>query len=248
VQRQRAYVCGGLQPGAALVGVRLAVVTLPPRSTAPAVAGCRLVACKVVSGRPLRSRAVLWLGCRSTSGSVWVLFWPPVPRPRLRPPRPPGGVWVVFPLRGGVCAEKDRVGVVGRDEEGGSVRSGPGEARTILLLHIIGARPSKQPLMVRTFLKVYMELGFYFVSARTNKRHQHWSRSTSDVRNGTLQCRACTHEGKDAKTHECADQKARRFMVRDAAPDSDPGVSPSDRRPPETRQKFFFATRANNQL
>jgi hypothetical protein len=27
--------------------------------------------------------------------------------------------------------------------------------------------------MVRTFLKVYMELGFYFVSARTNKRHHH---------------------------------------------------------------------------
>jgi hypothetical protein len=38
------------------------------------------------------------------------------------------------------------------------VRSGPGEARTILLL-----RPSKQPLMVRTFLKVYMELGSYFL-------------------------------------------------------------------------------------
>jgi hypothetical protein len=43
------------------------------------------------------------------------------------------------------------------------VRSGPGEARTILLLHIISARPSKQPLMVRTFLKVYMELGSYFL-------------------------------------------------------------------------------------
>jgi hypothetical protein len=33
-------------------------VTLPPRSTAPTVAGCRLVGCSVVSGRPLRSRAV----------------------------------------------------------------------------------------------------------------------------------------------------------------------------------------------
>jgi hypothetical protein len=41
-----------------------------------------------------------------------------------------------------------------RGEEGGGVRSGPGEARTILLLHIISVRPSKQPLMVRTFLKV----------------------------------------------------------------------------------------------
>ena len=29
--------------------------------------------------------------------------------------------------------------------------------------HIISARPSKQPLMVRTFLKVYMELGSYFL-------------------------------------------------------------------------------------
>ena len=53
------------------------------------------------------------------------------------------------------------------------MRSGPGEARTILLLHIISARPSKQRLMVRTFLKVYMELGSYFVSARTNKRRHH---------------------------------------------------------------------------
>ncbi len=39
-------------------------------------------------------------------------------------------------------------------------RSGPGAARTILLVHIISARPSKQPLMARTFLKVYMKLDF----------------------------------------------------------------------------------------
>ncbi len=43
------------------------------------------------------------------------------------------------------------------------MRSGPGEARTILLFHIISVRPSKQPLMVRTFLKVYMELCSYFL-------------------------------------------------------------------------------------
>ena len=49
------------------------------------------------------------------------------------------------------------------EEEGGGVRSGPGEARTILLLHIISVRPSKQPLMVHTFLKVYMELCSYFL-------------------------------------------------------------------------------------
>ena len=54
-------------------------------------------------------------------------------------------------------------GVFGGEEEGGGVRSGPGEARTILLLHIISVRPSKQPLMVRTFLKVYMELGSSFL-------------------------------------------------------------------------------------
>jgi hypothetical protein len=36
-------------------------------------------------------------------------------------------------------------------------------ARTILLFHIISARPSKQPRMVRAFLKVYMELGSYFL-------------------------------------------------------------------------------------
>jgi hypothetical protein len=46
------------------------------------------------------------------------------------------------------------------------VRSGPGEARTILLLHIISVRPSKQLLMVLTFLKVYMELGSSFLFLR----------------------------------------------------------------------------------
>ena len=43
------------------------------------------------------------------------------------------------------------------------MRSGPGEARTILLFHTISARPPKQPRMVRTFLKAYMELGSYFL-------------------------------------------------------------------------------------
>ena len=46
--------------------------------------------------------------------------------------------------------EQDRKGVFGGEEEGGGVGSGPGSARTILLFHIISARPSKQPLMVRT--------------------------------------------------------------------------------------------------
>jgi hypothetical protein len=58
-------------------------------------------------------------------------------------------------------------------EEGAVVRSGSGAARTILLFHIISARPSKQPLMVRTFLKVYGAWRLFFVSARTKKRHHH---------------------------------------------------------------------------
>ena len=58
MHHQGTYVVGGLQPGAALVVVCLAVVTLPPSSTAPAVAGCRLVGCSVVSGLPLHSHDV----------------------------------------------------------------------------------------------------------------------------------------------------------------------------------------------
>jgi hypothetical protein len=48
---------GGLQPGAALVVVCLAIVTLQSRSTAPTLAGCCLVACCVVSGLSLRSQS-----------------------------------------------------------------------------------------------------------------------------------------------------------------------------------------------
>ena len=44
------------------------------------------------------------------------------------------------------------------------MRSRPGSARTILLFYTISARPSKQPLMVRTFLKVYgANLQFLFL-------------------------------------------------------------------------------------
>jgi len=59
---------------------------------------------------------------------------------------------------------------------GVGVRSGPGAARTMLLFHIIIARPSKLPLMVRTFLKVYMELGSSFLFP--NKGHHHHQRRT----------------------------------------------------------------------
>jgi hypothetical protein len=41
--------------------------------------------------------ARLWRDCRSTSASAWGPFWPPMPRPRLLLPRPPGGGGVGFP-------------------------------------------------------------------------------------------------------------------------------------------------------
>ena len=97
------YVVGGLQPGAALVIVRLAVMTLLPSSTTPAVTGCRLVGCSVVSRLPLRSYAVAGMSQRFCVCLGPVLA--PVSRPRLLPSLPPvgGGVW--FPLLGGVWAE-----------------------------------------------------------------------------------------------------------------------------------------------
>ncbi len=55
------------------------------------------------------------------------------------------------------------MGVFGGEEEGGRVRSGPGEPRTLLLPHITIDGRSKQPLVVRAFLKVYMELCSYFL-------------------------------------------------------------------------------------
>ena len=48
----------GLQPGAALVVVQLAVMILPTSSSTPAVAGCCLVGCSVVNGLTLCSHDV----------------------------------------------------------------------------------------------------------------------------------------------------------------------------------------------
>jgi hypothetical protein len=101
-----------MQPGDALVLVRLAVRDSPAPLYRTS-GGCCLVGCSVVSGRPLRSRA---MGCRSASASAWGLFWPPVLRPGLRPPRPPGGGGVGFTLRGEVWAEYERIGVFGAEQ------------------------------------------------------------------------------------------------------------------------------------
>jgi hypothetical protein len=61
--------------------------------------------------------------------------------------------------------------------------SRPGAARTILLFHIISARPSKQPCMVESTLGVY-SFGLIFFSARTNKRHHHQGEVKSLSRRG----------------------------------------------------------------
>jgi hypothetical protein len=62
-------------------------------------------AVKAVEEAGVPKKALLWRGCRSAFASALVPFWSPVPRPRLRPPWPPGGGGVGFPLRGGVWAE-----------------------------------------------------------------------------------------------------------------------------------------------
>ncbi len=56
---------GGLQSGAALIGVRLDVGFLPPRSSSLTVTGCRLVGCPsdVICG----VENALWEGCYPAS-------------------------------------------------------------------------------------------------------------------------------------------------------------------------------------
>jgi hypothetical protein len=104
-----------------------------------------LVGCSVVSGRPLRSRAVSGVSLDVCVGLGPVLA--------SHAPSPPAAA------------------------TGRLARAGSGSHSGMELWRsIISVRPSKQPLMVRTFLKVYMELGsYFFVSARTNKRHHHQS-------------------------------------------------------------------------
>ena len=116
MHHQRAYVGGGLEPGAAYLVVRLAVVTLPPRSTAPVVAGCRLVGCSVVRGRPLRSRAVAGVSQRVRVGLRPVLA--------SRAPSPPVAAAAAWLGRGRVPIAGWSLGGVGpdRDLRGGGRR------------------------------------------------------------------------------------------------------------------------------
>jgi hypothetical protein len=76
---------------------------------------------------------------------------------------------------GGVGPER---GLWGGGRRGG-VRSGLGAARTILRFHFISARPSKQPLIVRIFLKVYGAWLLFFVPARNIYKRHHKCASAS---------------------------------------------------------------------
>jgi len=90
--------------------------------------------------------------------------------------------WAPSPLAAAAAAWRGRgrvpiagwsyggVGQIGGEEEGGGVRSGPGEARTILLLHIISVWPSYGTYLPQG---IYGARLLFFVSARTNKRHHH---------------------------------------------------------------------------
>ena len=121
------------------------------------VTGCRLVGCSVVSGRSLRSHAV--------SGVSWHVCVCLGPVLASHDPSPPAAAAAAWRGRGRVPMagwSYDRLGPERGLRGGGRRGWWSGEARTILLLHIISVRPSKQPLMVRTFLKVYMELGSSF--------------------------------------------------------------------------------------
>jgi hypothetical protein len=91
-----------------------------------------------------------------TGTSFWQLRHAPV-RPSCGPLRD-----LVVPTANGRLWSSSRQGV----------KSWPGAARTILLFHVISARPSKQSCMVGSTLGVY-SFGLIFVSARTNKRHHH---------------------------------------------------------------------------
>ncbi len=123
MHRQRAYVGGCLQPGTALIVVCLAVVTLLPSSTAPTVAGCRLVGCSVVRGLPLRSCDV-----SGVSLHVYVSLGPVLASHAQSPPAAAVAAWRRrgrVPIAGWSCVRVGpERGLLGGGRRGWCVRVG----------------------------------------------------------------------------------------------------------------------------
>ncbi len=72
---------------------------LPSSSFRPALPHQRwlvVVWLAVVSSADGLYAVALWRGCHGTSASAWGPFWPPMPRPCLLLPRPPGEGGVGF--------------------------------------------------------------------------------------------------------------------------------------------------------
>jgi hypothetical protein len=170
-------VCVCLRSGAALVYIRLDVVPLPSSSSSQTVEGCLFSGHPVgrdqfggnhivggvlphihivsnVWGKSSIMTGVYQHWCLSTLYIRWGLCYCVCLVLVCRGRYSLGRVVLLFIL-GSNLGRVGPVGLFGGDEEGGGVRSGSGEARTILLFHIISARPSKQARMVRTFLQVH---------------------------------------------------------------------------------------------
>ena len=149
----------------------------PPRSSSPTVVGCRLGGYLVGRDRwggergvggvlpRINIRADVWgessimtgvyeLWCSSTLHIGWGLC-DRVCLVLVCRGKYGLGVVVLLFILGSNLGGVGPVRGLRREEDVGGVRSGPGAARTILLFHIISARPSKQPRMVSTFLKVH---------------------------------------------------------------------------------------------
>jgi hypothetical protein len=71
----------------------LAILTLPPSSTAPAVAGCRLVGCSVVSGLPLQSGDVSGVLQRAPPQRDCVCLGPVLSSRAPSPPAAAAAAW-----------------------------------------------------------------------------------------------------------------------------------------------------------
>jgi hypothetical protein len=84
--------------GGCNLGLPSSSFALPSYSPAPLYQRWLVVVwLAVVSSADGLYAVALWRGCLSTSASVWGPFWPPMPRPRLLMPLPPGEGGVGFP-------------------------------------------------------------------------------------------------------------------------------------------------------